>query len=556
MAALGLWPMWHNETLVAISVLALFAALFAVGVMLMAEPGQGPVGASMLLAAVLLIVSWANEWRFGPLPLISQVVGDLWAPTVAWALYRYPHKRLATADRWMFTTALIWFAVTSWLLVFLSRPEWHQFPPHWWPTIYSNLSVYRVAARVVDVGMVILAFLYIFRWIVRVRNARGVERSIKIPTAVAAVVAVGISSALYVGFSLNAPESADNLLLGITMCSMLAVPVAFIVAVIRRYLRRNALTQLLISLGGSPTSKEIAAALRRGLNDPDLFILHWSDDRSSYLDEASNSVDDPRGESDHLVVEVGVFSEGHPTLVIADKALEDDLDLVEAAVIAVRFSIENALLLETAQTRLAELQAASIRIAQASAQERRRIQYDLHDGIQVRLAALGPRLGAVKANTTDQRTAMQIVEIRDALTAALTDLRKLVAGIRPDILSGGLKAAVSNICDPFRTSLDISIDLPDKPLPESVEYTTFLVISEAVANATKHSGAHSLEIRGELADGTLTVSVVDDGIGGAKENNGTGLVSMTDRVVALRGRLYISSPPGRGTEVIMRFPCV
>ena len=294
-AALGLWPMWHTAVPVALVTLALFAALFAAGVVLMAEPGQVPAGIAMMLSAALLIVSWANEWGAGPLPLVSDVVGNLWVPVVAWALYRYPHQRLARGDRWMFTVALAWFVATSWLLVFLSRPEWHRFPPHWWPTLFPSLPVYQVVTRVVDVGTVGLALLYVSWWVVRLRRAGSVERRIKIPTAAAAIAAVTIGGTLYLGYALDLPEPVSNVLFVLTMCSMLAIPVAFLVAVIRRYLSRSALTQVLISLGNSPTTRQITAALRQGLGDPDLLILYWSQDERSYLDEARQPVADPRG---------------------------------------------------------------------------------------------------------------------------------------------------------------------------------------------------------------------------------------------------------------------
>jgi signal transduction histidine kinase len=556
-AAVGLWPMWHTAVAVALVTLALFAALFAAGVVLLAEPGQVPAGIAMVLSAVLLIVSWANEWGVGPLPLASDVVGNLWVPVVAWALYRYPQRRLACGDRWMFTVVLVWFVASSWLLVFLSRPEWHRFPPHWWPVLFPSLAVYQVVARVVDVGTVGLALLYVSWWVVRLRRAGGVERRIKTPTAAAAIAAVTIGSTLYLGDALNVPDPVSNVLFVVTMCSMLAIPVAFLVAVIRRYLSRSALTQVLISLGSSPTTNQITAALREGLRDPGLRIWYWSQDERSYLDEAGQPVADPRGEvGDPLVVEIRSSTGDRLALMVADAALDHDPDLIEAAVVAVRFSMENALLLETVQARLADLQAASARIVQAGARERRRIQQDLHDGIQGRLNALAPRLGAVKATTTDQRAAASIADIRDALAQALTDLRKLAAGIRPDVLNLGLNAAVTDICRPYQPGLTITIDLPEVSVPEPVEYTAFLAISEAMTNVAKHARARSAGISGQLQDGVLTVSVTDDGIGGARPNHaGTGLASITDRITALQGHVQISSPPGQGTRVTMKIPC-
>ena len=456
----------------------------------------------------------------------------------------------------MFTVVLAWFVATSWLLVFLSRPQWHRFPPHWWPALFPSLAVYQVVTRVVDVGTVGLGLLYVSWWVVRLCRAGGVERRIKVPTAAAAIAAITVGSTLYLARALDMPAPADNVLFVVTMCSMLAIPVAFLVAVIRRYLSRSALTQVLISLGSSPTTNQITAALREGLRDPGLRIWYWSQDEWSYLDEAGQPVADPWGKADQLVVEIRSSTGDRLAIMVADAALDHDPDLIEAAVVAVRFSMENALLLETVRARLADLQAASARIVQAGTVERRRIQQDLHDGIQGRLAALGPRLGAVKARTTDRHAAARIADIRDALAKALTDLRKLAAGIRPDVLNLGLKAAVTDICRPYQPGLTITIDLPDVPVPEPVEYTAFLAISEAMTNVAKHAQACSVDISGQLQNGILTVSVTDDGIGGARPNHdGTGLASITDRITALKGHVQIISPPGQGTRVTMTIPC-
>ncbi len=389
----------------------------------------------------------------------------------------------------------------------------------------------------------------------RTQLFRIAERRIKIPTT-AAIATITIGSTLYLARALDLPEPVTNVLFWVTICCMLAIPVAFLVAVIRRYLSRSALTQVLISLGNSPTTRQVTAALREGLRDPGLRILWWSEDERSYLDESRQPVADIRREAgDRLVAEIRSSTGDRLALMVADTALHHDPDLIEAAVIAVRFSMENALLLETVQARLDDLQAANARIVQATALERRRIQQDLHDGIQGRLAALAPRLGAVKATTTDELAAAQVGDIRDALAQVLTDLRKLVAGIRPDVLNLGLEAAVTNICRTYQPDLTITIDLPDVPLPESVEYTAFFAISEAMTNVAKHAQARSAVISGQLQNGVLTVSVTDDGIGGVRPNHGTGLVSITDRITALEGHVQIISPPGQGTRVTMKIPC-
>jgi signal transduction histidine kinase len=547
--------MWRTSIPLALAVSALFAAFFAVGVVLMAEPGHSPVGFAMILAAVLLIGSWANEWNFGPWPLLSQVAGDLWIPVVGWALYRYPHRKLAPGDRWLFIAIFIWFILTSWLLVLVSQPQWHQFTTTWWPGLFPNLRVYYFSGRVVDVGMLLLALIYISRWAVRIHRSEGVERRIKMPTAIAGIAAIAIASPLYIAYAFDFSGQTEDLFLGIAMAATILIPVAFFVAIIRRYLNRNALMRILINLNSGPTTYQITAALREGLGDPNLYILYWSEDEQSYIDASRQPAGDPRRHTDQLVVEIGRAMDDHPTLLVTEPALEHDLDLVSAAVIAVRLHIENAQLLETAQARLADLQAASARIVQASDTERQRIQRNLHDGVQSRFAALGPRLGALMATTTDPHTAARVANILNDLTRALSDLRKLVADIQPDILNLGLKVAVINLCRSYGAFLTIDIDLPELRFSEQVEFAAFLVISEAMTNVAKHAHAESVAISGGVHDGALAVTIVDDGKGNAKPGKGTGLVSMADRVLALKGNFRISSPPGKGTRVTVTIPC-
>jgi signal transduction histidine kinase len=554
-AALGLGPMWRTSIPLALAVSVLFAAFFAVGVALMAEPGHGPVGFAMIVAAVLLIGSWANEWNFGPWPLISEVVGDLWIPVVAWALYRYPHRKLSASDQRLFIAILIWFLSTSWFLVLVSRPQWHQFTTTWWPALFPNRRVYHISGRVIDGGMLVLALIYISRWAARLRRSEGVERQIEMPTAIAGIAAIAVGSTLYIAYAFDFPGQIENLFLGIAMAGMFLVPAAFFVAIIRRYLSRNSLMRILINLDRNPTTYQIMAGLREGLGDPTLYILYWSEDEQSYIDASRQPTGDPREHVGQLVVEIGRSTDDHPALLVANPALGYDPDLISAAVIAVRLHIENAQLLETAQARLADLQAASARIAQASDIERQRIQRNLHDGLQSRFAALGPRLGALKATTTDPHTAARLVDILNDLTQALADLRKLVAGIRPDILGLGLKAAVDDLCQSYRAFLTVNIELPEIRFPEQVEFAAFLVISEAMTNIVKHAEAESVEISGRVHDDVLTVTIVDDGKGNARPGQGTGLISMADRALALNGNVRISSSPGKGTRVKVVIPC-
>jgi signal transduction histidine kinase len=536
---LGVLPLWHSAPYLALSLTALCTSFVAIGMVLLAEPGQSAAGWAMMLSATLLIVSWSNEWAVGPLPLASKVAGDLWLVVGGWALYRYPNHRLSTGDNWIFRLMITWFVVTSWLLVFLSKPQWHRFPAGWWPTLFPDRPVYEVATHVVDAGEVVLAALYVVRWVVQLRHATPAERRLKKPTGIAAIVAVCVGAAGPVAHLLSAADPVVDVLYTVSSSSILCVPVAFLVSVIRRYLNRTAIVDVLLRGTQASSSEHIVTELRRVFADPALQILF-----------------DPIEEEhpDRLAVEIRA-SDGSPlALMLVDKALGLDPDLVEAAAEAVRLNLENARLLERVSDQYDQLRVATRREAQATAAERRRIQHDLHDGIQGRLAALAPRLGAAIARTNDPGTAEYLRDVRDRLTETLADLRRLASGIRPAALDLGLASAFGEIIREHR--LDAVVDLPDDALPDAVQQGAYLAVSEVITNVVKHARATKIRILGRMTEGSLEITVTDNGIGGARSGEGTGLHSVRDRTRALGGEVEIDSPPGQGTRVTMRIPCV
>ena len=119
----------------------------------------------------------------------------------------------------------------------------------------------------------------------------------------------------------------------------------------------------------------------------------------------------------------------------------------------------------------------------------------------------------------------------------------------------GLYAAAEELADRMPIPTAVECDLGGVPLPGVVESTGYLVISEALANAVKHSRARSLLVRLRHHDESLRVEVSDDGVGGAHLNGGAGMRGMADRIDALRGVLMIDSPPGGGTRVVAKVPC-
>jgi PAS domain S-box-containing protein len=205
-----------------------------------------------------------------------------------------------------------------------------------------------------------------------------------------------------------------------------------------------------------------------------------------------------------------------------------------------------------------ELAASRRRIVAASDDARRRIERDLHDGTQQRLVSLSLALRAVEADVPPDSGSLQseLSAVVVGLTEALEDLQELSRGIHPAILSqGGLAPALRTLARRSTIRVDLDLDVgTESRLPEPVEVAAYFVASEALANATKHAQASRIEVSLARFDGSLLLSIRDDGVGGADAARGSGLVGLTDRVEALGGTIDIESAPGGGTSLVATLP--
>jgi signal transduction histidine kinase len=203
-----------------------------------------------------------------------------------------------------------------------------------------------------------------------------------------------------------------------------------------------------------------------------------------------------------------------------------------------------------------DLAASRARLVAASDETRRRIERDLHDGIQQRLVSLALRVRLAEAGVTDDQPWLRekLAEAATELDAGITELRELCRGIRPAILSqGGLGAALKALARRSAVPVDLDLRISSRPSP-TVEAAAYYVVAEALTNATKHAQASEVRIEAANRDGRLELSIVDDGVGGADPQAGSGLVGLTDRVDALGGRIVINSPPGQGTRMRVELP--
>jgi signal transduction histidine kinase len=204
----------------------------------------------------------------------------------------------------------------------------------------------------------------------------------------------------------------------------------------------------------------------------------------------------------------------------------------------------------------AELAASRARVVAAADEARRRIERDLHDGTQQRLVTLGLRLRASEALAPPEGTELraELASAVESLTSAVEELQEISRGIHPAILSrGGLGPALRSLARRSSVPVDLELDV-DRRLPEQVEVATYYVVSEALTNAAKHSRASTLRVRAGADNGVVSLSITDDGVGGADPEGGSGLVGLRDRVEALGGELRVSSVPGQGTALDATIP--
>jgi signal transduction histidine kinase len=204
----------------------------------------------------------------------------------------------------------------------------------------------------------------------------------------------------------------------------------------------------------------------------------------------------------------------------------------------------------------AELSASRARIVAAADETRRRLERDLHDGIQQRLVSL-----ALKARTIEMMTPPPADQIQgelsllaDGLVTVLDELREISHGIHPAILSqAGLGPALEALAR--RSAVPVELDLNLGPwLGEHVEAAGYYIASEAITNVAKHAQASVIDMRADGFDGALTLSISDDGIGGADPSRGSGIIGLKDRVEALGGTISVLSPPGHGTALHVHLP--
>lgn len=333
-------------------------------------------------------------------------------------------------------------------------------------------------------------------------------------------------------------------------------PIVFLVAILDARLGRASVGELVEALGANPGPADLEGAVARALRDPSVTLAYWLPKYESYADVNGSRIELDQSLSGRSATPV-TRDEQTVAIVLHDSALDDEPRLLASVAAAVGMTIENAQLQVELRARLEELRGSRARILQAEQSERRRLERDLHDGVQQRLIALSMELGELRDRLDgDAELRTRIDTARQEVTASLAELRDLAHGIHPAAVSNhGLAVALESVATRATVPVQMIGATQDR-MPEPVELAAYYIVCEALANVARHAGASLAVVELERSATSLIVEVRDDGIGGASADTGSGLRGLADRVEALGGRLQVWSPRERGTRLRAEIPCV
>ncbi len=558
-------PLWRQNTLLAAVNLAISVVLSSTGLMLRREPGQRGVAWALMLCGILRSVDFIDAWNLAPWPLYGLIFGGMDRFFGAWALLRYPNPSLRRYQRVYLIVLAGWMLIGRTMIAVTSTRQWNGVPASsWWPTLIPNLQLANVVNDVVNIGEGLLGVALLVLFGIRLVQLKGLDKIVIPPiivAGVAAVIAASASAVAQMMEGLNTPPNGAYITESIVD---LAVPLAFLVAVVQRALLLRIITPLTAQLSAGADVGAVRYALRGALRDPTLEVLDLSApapspagvaDRADGDGRAREDAAIPEGQPPDRLVRFIRTEAGVPiAVVLADPSLTRHRGLFDAAVHTSGLALQNAQLqARAARAELEQVRASRTRIVEAGLAERQRLERDLHDGAQQHLLGLAAQLAAAMTRSTDPEATAAFTRARAEIEQVLGELRDLAHGIHPVALSeGGLAAALEGVAE--RLSLPVRVTAPASRASPAAEATAYFVACEALTNTVKHAKANCATVVVRTDGSWLDMEIADDGVGGAGPG-GRGLANIRDRVGALDGEVTIDSPPGRGTRIMVRIPC-
>jgi signal transduction histidine kinase len=412
------------------------------------------------------------------------------------------------------------------------------------PGLFEVMSRVRLGIVAVLIGL--LFAVLATRW----RGAPASQRRALAPVYAAGEVVLALYAVWSVLGALHVAPGTQETLERARVIALATVPFAFLVGLLRSRVAGAAALRELVGRLGTRRPGALRDALADALGDPSLQIAYRLEDRDEWVDASGAPFALPRPGSGRVCTPVERAGRTIAMLVHATPAAEER-ELVQAVGAAAALALENERLDAELRANVVELRASRARIVESADAARRRIERDLHDGAQQQLVALALSLRAARARVErDPAAAGELLDAASAdLDAAIDSLRELARGIHPALLSDrGLGPALEALASRMPVPIEIGA-MPAERMAPAVEAGAYFVVAEAVTNVARYAEATHARVDVVRDGDDVTVTVVDDGVGGADPAAGSGLRGLADRVAALEGRLEVMSPPGEGTTV-------
>ena len=403
------------------------------------------------------------------------------------------------------------------------------------------------------IGLAVLALIGIVLLAVRRRRSgRPLRRAVSLLVDSFALGLVMIAALLLAGaFELPAFETIRRVTFGVIGVA----PVAFLVGLMDARLARSGVGDLVVELQADPPPSALRDALARALRDESLTLAYWLPEFESWADLDGRPMELP-GPGSGRATTVIDRDGAHVAALLHHPSLDEEPELLDAVSAAADIALENGRLHAELRARLVELRGSRGRVIEAGQKERERLERDLHDGAQQRLIALSLDLSLLEARLGDHPDAQaSLDQARREIALSLEELRAVARGIHPAVVTGhGLGVALESLAARAPVPVRLTVGVEGR-VRERLEVAAYYVVCESLANIGKHAQATSATIDVARSNGHIVVEVVDDGIGGADSERGTGLRGLADRVEALGGRLRVWTPLGGGTRVRAEMPC-
>lgn len=305
--------------------------------------------------------------------------------------------------------------------------------------------------------------------------------------------------------------------------------------------------------GGRAAPEEIEGVLAQTLGDPGLELCYWLAASNVYADGRGQPVtDEPDDERTRTAVTRGGAPMG---VVVHDPRFDERPHLLTSVIEAAGLAIEMARLRVELRRQLDEVEASRARIVAAGYEERRRIERDLHDGAQQRLVSVGLTLRHLQHELAPASPHVDgpLDDAVEEIGRAISELRELARGVHPAQLDEGIAPALHELAE--RARLPVEVWATSERFPVGLEAAAYFIVCEGLTNAVKHASASRVVVSVGRQNGSLVVSVADDGVGGAAPTAGSGLTGLADRVAAQGGTLRLLSTRAAGTTLLVELPC-